>query len=63
MVPIIVSKERVVGPNRFTYALVDTANKPIASPQLVDDGSLLRSRRRPGDADDRGAGHVRVDRA
>ncbi|HEY8198506.1 MAG TPA: hypothetical protein VIF44_01955, partial [Candidatus Limnocylindrales bacterium] len=34
MVPIIVSKETVVGRNRFTYALVDTANKPIASPEL-----------------------------
>ncbi|HVQ23217.1 MAG TPA: hypothetical protein VMT36_08065 [Candidatus Saccharimonadia bacterium] len=35
MVPIIVSKERVVGTNRFTFALVDTANKPIASPELA----------------------------
>ncbi len=35
MVPIIVSNERVVGPNRFLYALVDTANKPIAAPGLA----------------------------
>ena len=35
MVPIIVSNERVVGPNRFLYALVDTANKPIAAPSLT----------------------------
>ena len=35
IVPIIVSSERVVGPNRFLYALTDTANQPIASPDLA----------------------------
>ncbi|HEY8168361.1 MAG TPA: hypothetical protein VIF84_06570 [Candidatus Limnocylindrales bacterium] len=35
MVPIIVSQERVVGSNRFTYSLIDPANKPIASPELT----------------------------
>lgn len=35
MVPIIVSSERVVGSNRFLYALTDTQNRPIASPELA----------------------------
>ncbi|HEX5148626.1 MAG TPA: hypothetical protein VFW02_06055 [Candidatus Limnocylindrales bacterium] len=35
MVPIIVSSERAVGSNRFLYALTDSANKPIASPELA----------------------------
>jgi hypothetical protein len=34
IVPIIVSSERVVGSNRFLYALT-AANKPIASPDLA----------------------------
>jgi hypothetical protein len=34
IVPIIVSSERVVGPNRFLFALSDMQNKPIASPDL-----------------------------
>jgi hypothetical protein len=35
MVPLIVSSERAVGSNRFLYALTDTANTPIASPDLA----------------------------
>jgi len=35
MVPVIVSSQRVVGANRFLYALTDTSNKPIASPNLA----------------------------
>jgi hypothetical protein len=35
MVPIIVSSERVVGPNRFLFALIDATNTPIASPDLA----------------------------
>jgi hypothetical protein len=35
MVPIIVSSERVVGSDRFLYALTDTQNRPIGSPELA----------------------------
>ncbi|MET1231772.1 MAG: hypothetical protein ABWY52_02835 [Candidatus Limnocylindrales bacterium] len=35
MVPIIVSSERVVGSNRFLFALTDTQNRPLASPELA----------------------------
>lgn len=35
MVPLVVSSERAVGSNRFLYALTDTSNTPIASPDLA----------------------------
>jgi hypothetical protein len=34
-IPIVVSSERVVGPNRFLFAIVDEASRPLAAPDVA----------------------------